>query len=94
MQFKNNKTIEMQCGHKNQVGMVDLHELIQSANNKGLFVNVSIYFLNRLVRIIRVFYFTRTRRDRTTVGVIQRAGLHNLHHSMISIPCKALTDVV
>ena len=40
MQFKNNKTIEMQCGHKNQVGRVDLHELIQSANNKGLFVNV------------------------------------------------------
>jgi len=24
------------------VGRVDLHELIQSANNKGLFVNVSI----------------------------------------------------
>ena len=42
MQFKNNKTIEMQCGHKNQVGRVDLHELILSANNKGLFVNVSI----------------------------------------------------
>ena len=39
MQFKNNKTIEMQCGHINQVGRIDL---IQSANNKGLFVNVSI----------------------------------------------------
>ena len=42
MQFKNNKTIEMQCGHINQVGRVDLHELIQSVNNNGLFVNVSI----------------------------------------------------
>ena len=42
MQFKKNKTIEMQCGHINQVGRIDLHELIQSANNKGLFVNVSI----------------------------------------------------
>ena len=44
MQFKknNNKTIEMQCGHINQVGRIDLNELIQSANNKGLFVNVSI----------------------------------------------------
>ena len=42
MQLKNNKTIEMQCGHINQVGRIDLNELIQSANNKGLFVNVSI----------------------------------------------------
>ena len=52
MQFKkktkkNNKTIEMQCGHINQVGRIDLNELIQSANNKGLFVNVSI---TRVVR--------------------------------------------
>ena len=55
MQFKNNKTIEMQCGHINQVGRVYLHELIQSANNKGLFVNVSIsisiiWFIQILLR--------------------------------------------
>jgi len=28
MKFKNNNTIEMQCGHINQVGRIDLHELI------------------------------------------------------------------
>jgi len=57
MQFKNNKTIEMQCGHKNQVGRVDLHELIQSANNKGLFVNVSRLGYNAS-KYSTVFYIT------------------------------------